>query len=112
VAVVTVLGVLAAGWGLLMAVSPVLQIRQMWRRQSSQDVSIGFFAVLVPGFALWIAYGTVRSDWVLVIPNTAALLVAATTIGVAAMLRRRKAQPEAAPATPPGPAAPSEPVRR
>jgi uncharacterized protein with PQ loop repeat len=88
-AVVTVLGVAAATWGLVMAAAPALQIRRMWRRQSSEDVSVGFFGLLMPGFVLWIAYGTVREDWVLVIPNIAALLVAGSTIGVATLLRHR-----------------------
>jgi len=90
-AVVTMLGVAAAGWGLVMATAPLLQIRRMWRRQSSEDVSVGFFGLLMPGFVLWIAYGTARSDWVLVIPNVAALVVAGATIGVATLLRNRAA---------------------
>jgi uncharacterized protein with PQ loop repeat len=103
--VVTVLAVSAAAWGVLMAVSPLLQIRQMWRRRSSQDVSIGFFAVLLPGFALWVAYGTARSDWALVVPNLVALLVGAATVTVAALLRRRlpgSSGPAAADPRPPG----------
>lgn len=97
-ALVTVLGVAAGTWGLAMALAPVLQIRRMWRRRSSEDVSVGFFAVLLPGFGLWIAYGAARADWALVIPNIAAVLVAAATIGIARLLRRRAAkQPEPQP---------------
>ena len=44
--VVTGLAVVAAAWGVLMGVSPVLQIRRMLRLRSSRDVSIGYFAVL------------------------------------------------------------------
>jgi len=79
-----------------MAISPLLQIRQMWRRKSSEDVSLGYFGVLLPGFALWIAYGTVRADWALVVPNTVALLVGGTTVLVAQYyraLRRGKVRP-------------------
>jgi uncharacterized protein with PQ loop repeat len=86
---VTVLGVAAAMWGVVMAVSPLLQVRRMWLRRSSEDVSVGFFAVLLPGFVLWIAYGVARSDWALVVPNTVALLVGVGTIMVATALRRR-----------------------
>jgi uncharacterized protein with PQ loop repeat len=86
---ITVLGVSAAFWGLLMALSPLLQIRQMWLRQSSEDVSVAFFAVLLPGFALWIAYGMARSDLALIVPNVVAILVGSTTITVAMLLRRR-----------------------
>jgi uncharacterized protein with PQ loop repeat len=86
--VTTVLGIAAAGWGLVMAVAPGLQIRRMWLRRSSEDVSIRYFAVLLPGFALWVAYGMARSDWVLIVPNAVALLVVATAVAVAAHLRR------------------------
>lgn len=87
---ITVLGVSAATWGLVMALSPLLQIRQMWLRRSSDDVSVGFFALLLPGFGLWIAYGTVRSDPVLIVPNVVALLVGVSTIAVAKLLRHRR----------------------
>ena len=52
--VVIGLAVSAAAWGVLMALSPVLQIRRMLRQRSSADVSIGYFAVLLVGFLLWI----------------------------------------------------------
>jgi MtN3 and saliva related transmembrane protein len=94
---ITVLGVSAGFWGLIMALSPLLQIRQMWLRRSSEDVSVGFFAVLLPGFALWIAYGLARSDWALIVPNVVAILVGMTTITVAMLLRRRRSQPAAQP---------------
>lgn len=93
---VTILGLAAGTWGIFMAVSPLLQIRQMWRRKSSEDVSLGYFGVLLPGFALWIAYGSVREDWALVVPNTVALLVGGTTVLVAQYyraLRRGKVRP-------------------
>jgi uncharacterized protein with PQ loop repeat len=43
-------------WGVLMGIAPVLQIRRMLREQSSRDVSLGYFMVLLTGFLLWIAY--------------------------------------------------------
>lgn len=88
---VTVLGIAAAAWGVLMAVAPTLQIRQMWRRGSSEDVSIGYFGVLLPGFALWLAYGVAREDWALIVPNLVALAVGTTTMAVARFLRRPNA---------------------
>lgn len=89
----SILGVLAALWGLLMAIAPLLQIRQMWLRRSSQNVSVGYFAVLLPGFGLWIAYGVARADWALIVPNMAALVVGTTTIVVATALRSKEPRP-------------------
>jgi uncharacterized protein with PQ loop repeat len=85
----TVLGVSAAIWGLVMAVSPMLQIRRMLARRSSADVSIGYYGLLLPGFALWVAYGLSRSDYALVIPNIVAFLIGTTTVVTALTLRRR-----------------------
>jgi uncharacterized protein with PQ loop repeat len=85
----TILGVSTAAWGLVMALSPLLQVRRMVRRRSSEDVSVGFFAVLLPGFVLWLAYGVARDDPVLIVPNVVALVVGVSTIAVARVLRRQ-----------------------
>jgi MtN3 and saliva related transmembrane protein len=85
--VTTVFGVSAASWAMLMAVSPLLQVREIRRRRSSAGISIGYFAVLLVGFALWVAYGLARHDLPLVLPNSLALLVTTFTIVVA--LRHR-----------------------
>jgi uncharacterized protein with PQ loop repeat len=81
--VTTVIGVSAASWAMLMAVSPLLQVREIRRRRSSAGISISYFAVLLVGFVLWVAYGLARHDLPLVVPNSVALLVTAFTIAVA-----------------------------
>jgi MtN3 and saliva related transmembrane protein len=83
----TALGVAAASWAVLMALSPLLQVREIRRRQSSAGVSTGYLCVLVVGFALWVSYGLARRELPLVIPNSVALLVMAHTIFVALRYR-------------------------
>ena len=85
---VSVLAVSASAWGVLMGLSPVLQIRRMLRERSSRQVSLGYFAILLAGFLLWISYGIAARNLVLVIPNTIALLVGLTLVAVALRLRR------------------------
>lgn len=84
----TTLGVTAATWAMLMALSPLLQVRETRRRRSSDGISIGYFWVLLVGFALWVAYGLARGDLPLVLPNSVALLVMAATIAVTLRHRR------------------------
>lgn len=79
----TALGVTAASWALVMALAPILQIREMLRRGSSEGVSIGYFAVLIVGFELWVAYGVASRDLPLIVPNCVAFLVMGCTIAVA-----------------------------
>ena len=81
------LGVAAAAWGVLMAVSPLLQIRRMLARRSSADVSIAYLAVLEFGFVLWIGYGISLGNPVIALPNSVAALVGAATMLVAWALR-------------------------
>ncbi len=82
------LAVLAAAWGVLMGVSPVLQIRRIVERRSSADVSMAYLWVLIVGFALWVAYGLSIANAAIVVPNVVALVVGFTTIGVAFRYRR------------------------
>ena len=79
----TALGLTAACWAVLMALAPILQIRAMRRRRSSEGISIGYFAVLLVGFGLWVSYGIASHDLPLVVPNCVAFLVMGCTIAVA-----------------------------
>jgi MtN3 and saliva related transmembrane protein len=82
----SVLAVTASAWGVVTAVAPLLQVRRMLARHSSADVSLGYLAVLLPGFALWVAYGTASGDLALIVPNVVAFLAGGTTIVVAVRL--------------------------
>ena len=84
----TVLAGAAATWGVLMALSPALQIHKMIRYRSSRDVSIGYFCVLLVGFVLWVAYGITIDNYVLAVPNAVAFSVCVATIVVALWYRR------------------------
>jgi len=81
------LGITAATYGVLMAISPLLQIRRMLERRSSADVSLGYLWVIEIGFGLWIAYGISLPNLAIVIPNGVALTVGLATILVARHFR-------------------------
>ena len=86
--VISVLAAIASAWGVLMGLSPVLQIRQMLRQRSSREVSLGYFAILLAGFLLWISYGVAAGNMWLVVPNSIALLVGLALVAIALWLRR------------------------
>jgi len=83
------LAIRAATWGLVTALSPLPQIRRMTRQQSSRDISICYWCVLLGGLALWVAYGVAVANLALMVPNAAAFCVGCLTIGVAVRYRRR-----------------------
>jgi uncharacterized protein with PQ loop repeat len=84
----TVLAAAASSWAVLMGIAPLLQIRRMLRERSSREVSVGYFAILLIGFLLWIAFGAAAGIAALVIPNSVALLVGVAVIIVALRLRQ------------------------
>ena len=85
----------AALWGVLMAIAPLLQIRRIVQRRSSDDVSLAYLAVLEVGFLLWVAYGIALGNAPLIVPNTVALLVGLATIVVTLRYRGPASAPRA-----------------
>ena len=82
------LGVAATLAGILMAVSPALQIRRMRKTGSSRDYSLLYASLLCVGFVLWLAYGWALGNPALIVSNLASLSFMILTIGVALTLRR------------------------
>ena len=78
-----VLAVVAATWGILMGLSPLLQVRRIIRRRSSADISIAYLTVLVIGFALWATYGISIQNPAVAVSNSVSLTVGVLTIAVA-----------------------------
>ena len=61
------IGALAA---LLSSLSYVPQVRKAWPRGSTSDLSLTMLAVLTLGLSLWIVYGFIRGDWVIIAANS------------------------------------------
>ena len=81
------LAVMAASWGVLMAASPILQIRRMVERRSSDDLSLSYFSVLMVGFTVWAAYGISLGNLAIIVPNSVAFLIGLATIVIALRYR-------------------------
>ena len=81
------LALIAASWGVMMALSPILQARRILERRSSADISIASLAVLQVGFTLWMAYGFALGNLAIIVPNSVAFLVGAATLAIAIRFR-------------------------
>ena len=81
---------LVAGlYGVAMAMAPMLQARRMHLSRSSRDVSLGYLAVLVVGFALYLWYGIAIANRVLVVTNSVSIVATGSTLVVGLGLRRQ-----------------------
>ncbi len=84
----TALGIAATVCGVFMGLSPLLQLRTIVERRSSDDISVPFFAVLIVGFVLWLSYGIALGNTALIVSNSIALMSYAITM--VAVLQFRK----------------------
>jgi MtN3 and saliva related transmembrane protein len=91
-----ILAVAATCAGTIMAIGPILQIRRMRRTRSSNDVSLLWLAMLDVGFVVFVSYGWSISNGVLIVTNSASLLVMTITILTALAFRRGGARRAAA----------------
>ena len=82
------LAIAAAGWGVAMALAPVLQIHMIRKQRSSSGVSVGYQQILLVGFVLWLSYGIAADNMALIVPNTVAATVSIATILTTRRFRR------------------------
>jgi MtN3 and saliva related transmembrane protein len=66
----TATGVLAA---LCTTVSYFPQLKKCWETGETGDLSVGMFLTLFAGLALWVVYGILRNDYVVIIANSVSL---------------------------------------
>ena len=85
----TSLAFIASSYGVVMAISPLLQIRAILRSRDSSSVSAGYQRVLLGGFLLWLGYGIASDNWAIIVPNIVASIVALATIVVTLRYRPR-----------------------
>jgi MtN3 and saliva related transmembrane protein len=68
----TVIGGVAA---VCTTLSSVPQLKKCWETGSAGDLSLRMLLLHSTGVALWIGYGVVRGDWVIIISNSISLLL-------------------------------------
>jgi MtN3 and saliva related transmembrane protein len=88
---IELLAVLAGTVGVVMASSPLFQIRRILERRSSADLSIATMSVLFVGSAIWFAYGSALGNLAIMLPNGVGLVVWVATIAVTLRFRSRAA---------------------
>jgi MtN3 and saliva related transmembrane protein len=67
---VTLVGLVAA---FCTTISYVPQIRKIWATGETHDISLKMFLILASGIALWIVYGVLQGDAVIILANSMSL---------------------------------------
>jgi MtN3 and saliva related transmembrane protein len=71
------IGICAA---VLTSLSYIPQVRKAWPRGSTKDLSLTMLVVLTSGLLLWVGYGLLKTDWVIVAANSVGALLSASVL--------------------------------
>jgi len=71
------MGVAAA---MLTSLSYIPQVRKAWPLGSTADLSLTMLMVLTTGLLLWIGYGLLKGDWVIVAANGVGAALSASVL--------------------------------
>lgn len=73
----TIIGTAAA---ICTTASYVPQVRKTWQTQETGDLSLKMLLLLATGLTLWVCYGLINGDVVIVLANVASLLLLSSLI--------------------------------
>jgi MtN3 and saliva related transmembrane protein len=65
---------------ILSSLSYVPQVRKAWPRGSTSDLSLKMLMALTAGLMLWIGYGVLKGDWVIVGANSVGAALTASVL--------------------------------
>jgi len=82
----TILGALA---GILTTSAWLPQLVRCWRTRSMSDISWGYLLVLAVGVGLWVLYGALTSDIIIVVANAVTLAALSALVGFKLAFRDR-----------------------
>jgi uncharacterized protein with PQ loop repeat len=82
-------------YGVLCALSLLLQARQMLARGASCDISLRFLSIYVGGYLVWLLYGISMGNVPLVLVQSVGLVTGGVTLSVALRLRGPLLRPAA-----------------
>jgi MtN3 and saliva related transmembrane protein len=69
---ISIIGIAASA---LTAISLLPQLIKLIKEKKAEDVSMGMLLILLCGLALWIYYGILKKDWIIIVANCFSLLV-------------------------------------
>jgi MtN3 and saliva related transmembrane protein len=72
VSLVTLIGLVAA---FCTTLSYIPQLKKCWQTGSTEDISLRMFLILAAGIALWVVYGVLKRDVVIILANTVSLIL-------------------------------------
>ena len=71
---------IGAGAAVLTSLSYIPQVRKAWPSGATEDLSLKMLVALTSGLLLWIGYGLLKSDWVIIAANSVGALLSGSVL--------------------------------
>jgi len=65
--------IIGVGAATLTSLSHWPQLKKCWQTGKAEDLSLRAFVILAVGVALWLVYGMLKSDWIIMAANAVSL---------------------------------------
>lgn len=69
---ITIIGVLAS---ICTGVSLLPQLAKLVKEKRPESISLGMVAILMVGLGLWVYYGFLKEDWIIIVSNAFSWLI-------------------------------------
>jgi MtN3 and saliva related transmembrane protein len=68
--------------GVITTLTFLPQVIKTWKERSARDVSLWMFIIAATNEVMWIGYGILKDDWVIILTNAVVLILSLTMIGL------------------------------
>jgi MtN3 and saliva related transmembrane protein len=68
--------------GVITTLTFLPQVIKTWKERSARDVSLWMFIIAATNEVMWIGYGILKDDWVIILTNAVVLVLSLTMIGL------------------------------
>jgi MtN3 and saliva related transmembrane protein len=76
----TLTNILGYSAGVVTTLTFLPQVVKTWKVKSAQDVSLWMFIIAATNEVMWVGYGLLKDDWVIILTNVIVLLMSFTMI--------------------------------
>jgi len=82
------ISIVGIGASILTAASLVPQLIKLIREKKAEDISVVMLSILLCGLGLWIYYGIMKNDLIIVISNAFALVINLSTVALTLLYKK------------------------
>ena len=86
----TIIDITGIAASVFTAISLLPQLTKIVKEKKAENVSLGMLAILFAGLGLWIWYGSLKNDWIIIASNAVSFVINTVLVFFALKYRNKK----------------------